>query len=127
VIPELPRPELGWVIEAAQNKKAAAITVLDLRELGAFTDYFVLSSGESGRQIDAIAEGIEEQMRTHGLRVEHREGADSAEWILLDYGFLVVHVFSERARLFYDLERLWRAARRTDIAEPGALGKASPG
>jgi ribosome-associated protein len=115
--PALP-PELGWAVEAAQNKKASEVTLLDLRELGAFTDSFVLCTGYSARQVQAISDAIEEQLALRGVRLAHREGYDSAEWVLLDYGDFIVHVFSERARQFYDLERLWRPARRTDF--PGA-------
>ncbi len=115
--PALP-PELSWAIEAAQNKKAAEVTLLDLRELGAFTDSFVLCTGYSARQVQAISDAIEEQLAPRGVRLAHREGYDSAEWVLLDYGDFIVHVFSARARRFYDLERLWRAARRSDL--PGA-------
>jgi ribosome-associated protein len=120
VIPDLPRPELGWAIEAAQNKKGAGITLLDLRKLGSFTDYFLICSGFSAPQIQAIADGIEQELGSRGIAPAHREGYQSAEWVLLDYGGFLVHIFSEKARLFYDLERLWRSARRMDIPEPGA-------
>ena len=117
------RPELRWAVEAAQNKKAAAVTLLDLRELGAFTDAFLLCTGLSGRQVQAISDEIEEQLARRGARLWHREGYQAAEWVLLDYGGFIVHVFSERARRFYDLGRLWRAARQVefpDVAAPGA-------
>ena len=111
------RPEIRWAIEAAQNKKAAAVTLLDLRELGAFTDAFLLCTGFSSRQVQAISDEIEEQLARRGVRLAHREGYDTAEWVLLDYGDFIVHIFSERSRQFYDLERLWRAARRTDFPD----------
>lgn len=111
------RPEIRWAIEAAQNKKAAAVTLLDLRELGAFTDAFLLCTGFSSRQVQAISDEIEEQLARRGVRLAHREGYDTAEWVLLDYGDFIAHVFSERSRQFYDLERLWRAARRTDFPD----------
>jgi ribosome-associated protein len=111
------RPELRWAIEAAQNKKAAALMLLELAELGAFTDAFLLCTGYSARQVQAISDEIEQQLARRGVRLAHREGYEAAEWVLLDYGDFIVHVFSERARLFYDLERLWRAARRTDLPE----------
>jgi len=116
------RPELRWAVEAAQNKKAAAVTLLDLRELSAFTDAFLLCTGLSGRQVQAISDEIEEQLARRGVRLWHREGYEAAEWVLLDYGGFIVHVFSERGRRFYDLERLWRAARQIefpDVATPG--------
>jgi ribosome-associated protein len=125
VIADLPLPELRWAIEAAQNKKASDVTVLDLRALATFTDYFLVCSGWSAPQIQAIADEIEKQLRSHGRTLAHREGYDSAEWVLLDYGAFVVHIFGEKARLFYDLERLWRAARRIDVPELGASGQPS--
>jgi ribosome-associated protein len=120
------RPELRCAIEAAQNKKAAGVTLLDLAELGAFTEWFLVCTGFSTRQVSAIAEEIEDQLHALGLRHEHREGNSESEWVLLDYGSFLVHVFTERARHFYDLERLWRAARRIEIPDPGP-GEASGG
>lgn len=113
------RSEIRWAIEAAQDKKAQNVCVLDLSQLSAFAQYFLLCSGSSEPQIEAISDAIEERLRQHGIRVEHREGRSGAEWLLLDYGRLVVHIFSERARLYYDLERLWRAAPKIDIPSPG--------
>ena len=116
------RPEVISAVEAAQNKKAEAITLLDLRGLGAFTDYFLLCTGYSTPQVEAISDAIEETLKAHGLRPQHREGRSGAEWLLLDYGGFIVHIFTERLRLFYDLERLWRMARRIDFDEnaPGS-------
>lgn len=112
---------IRWAIEAAQDKKAAAVTVLGLDGLGAFADYFLICSAESSRQIEAIGEAIDERLSQHGLRFQHREGRAGTEWLLLDYGRFVVHVFSEKARLFYDIERLWRSAKRAEIPEPGSV------
>ena len=120
------RPELRWAIEAARNKKAAAVTLLDLSELGAFTDAFLLCTGFSPRQVQAISDEIEEQLSHRGVRLAHREGYESAEWVLLDYGGFIVHIFSERARLFYDLERLWRAAQQIQIPDVVVPGAAEP-
>jgi len=116
------RPPVEWVVEAARNKKAMNVTVLDLAPLGAFTDAFVICSGSSARQVQAICDEVEEQLHRRGVRPAGREGYESAEWILLDFRDFIVHVFHERARLYYDLERLWRAAPRTDVPEaPGAI------
>ena len=115
------RAELRWAIEAARNKKATAITLLDLAALGAFTDYFLICSGSSSRQIQAICAEIEEQLGRRGILPAHREGYETAEWVLLDYTDFIVHIFSERARLYYDLERLWRAARRSEFPENESL------
>lgn len=112
-------------VEAAQDKKAAAVTVLSLEGLGAFAEYFVICSAESARQIEAIGEEVEQRLREQELRLPHREGRPGTEWLLLDYGSFVVHVFSEKAREFYDIERLWRSAKRLDIAEAGR--SAAPG
>jgi ribosome-associated protein len=116
------RPELRWAIEAAQNKQAARVTLLDLTGLGAFTDFFLLCTGLSTPQVQAICDAIEEQLELQGIRSEHREGRNGSEWLLLDYGRFIVHIFTERVRHFYDLERLWRIARRSDFTDslPGA-------
>ena len=109
------RPEVRAAIEAAQEKQAAEVTLLDLAGLGAFTDHFLLCTGFSSRQVEAICDEIEERLRRIGKRLLHREGQSDGDWMLLDFGSLVVHVFTERARRFYDLERLWRAARRIEF------------
>lgn len=119
------------VVEAAQDKKASAITILDLREVGGFTSYFVICTGFSTPQVEAICDEVEEQLYKHLKRSpEHREGRASAEWALLDFGSFIVHVFHEQARRFYDLERLWRSAPKLDIPdEPGnaaSLGGSHP-
>jgi len=110
------RSEILAAVEAAQDKQAVDVTVLKL--VGAFADYFLLASGRSQPQIKAISEAIEERLRREGLRLTHREGKPGAEWVLLDYGDFVVHIFSERARQYYDLERLWRTAERIDFPPP---------
>jgi len=121
------RPELRWAIEAAQSKKAAGVTLLDLTGLGAFTEYFLVCTGLSTPQVRAICDGIEETLHVHGLRPFHREGRAGAEWLLLDYGSFIVHIFSERLREYYDLERLWRQARRSDFTERGEDASAAGG
>ena len=109
---------ISVTVEAAQSKKASAITVLLLSGVGAFAEYFVICSAESARQIEAIGEEIEIRLREEGLRLPHREGRTGTEWLLLDYESFVVHIFSEKARAFYDVERLWRAAQRIEIPDP---------
>ena len=105
-------------VEAAQNKKAGGITVLDLEGVGAFTQYFVICTGHSTPQVQAICNEIEGQLHKQLKRSpEHREGQRSAEWALLDFGGFIVHVFGEQARKYYDLERLWRAAPKLEIAD----------
>jgi len=105
-------------VQAAQEKKAAGITVLDLTAAGAFTDHFVVCTGYSTPQVQAICTEIEEQLHKNMKRSpEHREGHRSAEWALLDFGSFVVHVFSEQARRYYDLERLWRNVPKLEIPD----------
>ena len=120
-------PEIRLAVEAAQDKQALDISVLNLRGSGAFADYFLLCSGSSQPQIQAIGEAIEEKLDRQGRHVAHREGKSSAEWVLLDYGYFVVHIFSERARQYYDLERLWRNAERVDFHGPANPGAAQGG
>jgi ribosome-associated protein len=115
-------------VEAAQNKKAGGITVLNLDGLGAFTQYFVICTGYSTPQIQAICNEVEELLYKELKRTPaHREGHRSADWALLDYGSFVVHVFGEQARRYYDLERLWRAAPSLELAdEPERSGRELP-
>jgi ribosome-associated protein len=115
-------------VQAAQNKKASGITVIDLTGVGAFTDYFVICTGFSTPQVQAICTEIEEQLEKHIHRSpKHREGYSSAEWALLDFGGFIVHVFSERARRYYDLERLWRSSPKLEIPdEPGLAAPSHP-
>lgn len=100
---------------AASEKKAADMVVLDLREVASFTEYFLICTGANARQVQAISDAMEEQLRKEGKRPLHIEGYRNAEWILLDYGDFIAHVFSSASRQFYDLERLWRDAKRVDI------------
>lgn len=111
-------PHVRAAIAAAQEKQAADVVLLDLEGLAAFTDFFIVCTGFSSRQLEAICDAIEERLERHGSRLRHREGKPGGDWMLLDFGGLIVHVFTERARHFYDLERLWRAARRVEFAEP---------
>ena len=107
-------------VEASQNKQAGGITVIDLNGYAAFTQYFVICTGYSTPQIQAICNEVEELLYKRMKRSpEHREGHRSAEWALLDFGGFIVHVFGEQARKYYDLERLWRAAPKLEIAEEG--------
>jgi ribosome-associated protein len=103
--------------KAALDKKAEEVSVLDLRKGSAFTDYFVLASGNSQRQIVAIADAVQEAMRAEDLRPKNVEGYPRQEWILLDYSGFVVHIFTPRTRSFYDLERLWGGAARVEMKE----------
>jgi ribosome-associated protein len=109
-------PELQLAIQCADDKKAVNMIGLDLREIASFTEFFVIASGTNPRQVQAIADEINEQLKKQLRRRPVRiEGYTAAEWVLLDYGDFVVHLFDKEARDFYDLERLWRDARRVDI------------
>lgn len=112
------RPEIRLAVEAAQDKQAVDVTVLKLPGTGSFAEYFLVCSGQSQPQIRAISETIEERLEQHGKRLSHREGKPGAEWILLDFGDFIVHIFSESARQYYDLERLWRSAERVEFPAP---------
>ncbi|HKG96393.1 MAG TPA: ribosome silencing factor [Pyrinomonadaceae bacterium] len=102
-------------LHAAGEKKAIEPVVLDLREIASFTDYFVIVSGANERQVQAISDGIYETLKKAGHSAARVEGYKTAEWILLDYGDFVVHVFEQKARKFYDLERLWRESKRVEL------------
>ena len=101
---------------AALDKKAEDIAVIDLRELSSYTDFLVICSGSSDRQLDAVADGVEKAMREGGHRVVGTEGEGSGRWVLLDFGDVVVHVFHQEERGFYDLEGLWADAPRVEVA-----------
>jgi ribosome-associated protein len=108
-------PDLTTAIEAARDKKATDLVVLDLRKTGAFTDFFVICTGGNPRQVHAIADGVEQALKTRQVRPAHVEGYERAEWVLVDYFDFIVHVFSPNARAFYGLERLWGNAARMEI------------
>ena len=110
--------EVKLAIECASEKKAFNLTALDLREVASFTEFFVIASANNQRQVQAICDEIQEQLRDKlKSRVVRIEGYSSAEWVLLDYGDFIVHVFEQKAREFYDLERLWCDARKVEIPE----------
>ncbi len=112
------RIQISEAIRACLEKKAEEITILELEQgSGAFTDYFVVCSGTNPRQVQAIADEVETRLKKAGLWPNQIEGYKQAEWVLLDYFDFVVHVFSEKARKFYDLERLWKSSRRVEPSE----------
>jgi ribosome-associated protein len=106
---------LKIAVTAADDKKAHDMVALDITKIAAFTNYFLLCTGDSSRQTQAIADEIESRLRTVGVRPSHIEGYQNAEWILMDYYDLVVHIFSKSTRVYYDLERLWRDGKKLDI------------
>ena len=104
-------------VHAAFDKKAQHVTVMDLRGAEAFTDAFIICSGQTSRQVKAIVEAIEEALRKVRIRPSHLEGLERAEWVLMDYFDFVVHVFTPDTRAFYGLERLWGSAEIIDVSE----------
>ncbi|HKH88379.1 MAG TPA: ribosome silencing factor [Acidimicrobiales bacterium] len=99
---------------AASHKTAEPTVVIEVGDLIAITDYFVISSGSNDRQVRAIAEEVERQVKGRGVSPRAIEGLDDARWVLMDFGDFVVHVFNDEARSFYNLERLWSDAPRLD-------------
>jgi ribosome-associated protein len=117
--------DIATAVRAALDKKALDVVVLDLRKTPAFTDYFMLCSGQNTRQVQAIADAIEEALRAEKVRPSHIEGYERAEWILMDFFTFIVHVFSPHTRDFYSLERLWGDAERIEVSdEPPAPARA---
>ena len=112
------KKQVAAAIQACLEKKAEEISILEMEKgSGAFTDYFVLCSGTNPRQVQAIADEVELRLKATGIRPNNIEGYKQGEWVLVDYVDFVVHVFSEKARKFYDLERLWKTARRLEPAD----------
>ncbi len=98
-------------LQAASDKQALDIRLLDLRGIATFTDYFLISSGANERQVQAISDEVVDKLKKSGTPAARVEGYRTAEWILIDYGDFIVHVFADKARKFYDLERLWREGK----------------
>jgi ribosome-associated protein len=128
------KAQVAIAMRACEEKKAADISILQLDEQASgFTDYFVICSGANPRQVQAIADEVDQKLSAAGVEPAHREGYNQADWVLLDYVDFVVHIFSESARKFYDLERLWKTAKRLQLADlekvsrkPAARKAASP-
>jgi len=127
------RPASSWeraveCTRAALDRKAQELVVLATRELTSIADYFVICSGRSDTQVQAIGDAVEKHLTELGERPQHVEGREHGQWVLIDFGDVVVHVFNEPVRSFYDLERLWARAPRVELPEPlqsqarGAVG-----
>ncbi|HEX8472431.1 MAG TPA: ribosome silencing factor [Pyrinomonadaceae bacterium] len=112
-------------LHAASDKKALDLIALDLRVVASFTDYFLIASGTNQRQVQAIADEVVERLKKQGTKALRIEGYNTAEWILVDYGDFIFHVFEEKARRFYDLERLWRDAGRVALPTELSSGDSS--
>ena len=116
---------IARVVEILQDKKALAITLLDLRDITDTCDYFLLCTGTSEQHIRSLADEVRDQLAEIGEKPWHIEGADTRRWVLIDYVDFVVHIFREEARDFYALERLWGDAERTDFADGDAPEEAA--
>ena len=117
-VADLPEP-IPQIISAMEDKKALDVVVLDLRESGAFTDYFVVGSGQSTRQVQAIVDAIQKRLRATDMRPTHVEGYAHAQWVLMDCFEVIIHVFTRETREIYDLERLWGSAIRIEVPVVG--------
>ncbi|AUW93178.1 ribosome silencing factor [Sulfobacillus thermotolerans] len=106
-MPESSREWAALAAHVAEEKKGEHVVVLDMREVTLVADYFVIVSGHTTIQVAALAEHIEDAMKAAGVSLLHKVGGDKSHWILLDYGAVVVHIFTEEERRYYDLERLW--------------------
>jgi len=107
---------LKIAVNAADDKKAHDLVALDISQIASFASYFLLCTGDSSRQMQAIADEVEKRLKAIGIRPSHVEGYQNSEWILIDYIDLVVHIFSKTARAYYDLERLWRDGKKLDLS-----------
>jgi len=115
---------LRLALLAFEEKKALDIVALDISKVASFASWFLICSGDSSRQIQAIVDEVERRLKEGGVRPNHVEGYRHAEWVLMDYVDFVVHVFSKTARAYYDLERLWRDGKRMDV--PKLIGERTP-
>jgi len=114
--------EIAKAVRAALDKKAMEVVVLDLRQTPAFTDFFLLCSGQNQRQVHAIADAVEEALRAARVRPNHVEGYDRGDWVLMDFFSFIVHVFTPQTREFYSLERLWGDAERIEVSDEPPKG-----
>jgi ribosome-associated protein len=122
------RSQVVSAVQACEEKKGEDISILEMdKNSSAFTDYFLICTGKNPRQIQAIADEVELRLKKSGVPANQVEGYNQADWILIDYVDFVVHVFSEASRKFYDLERLWKSARKVSVADlkkPAARARA---
>ena len=117
---------LKIAVIAADDKKAHDLVALDISGIASFASYFLLCTGDSSRQMQAIADEVEKRLKAIGIRPSHMEGYQNSEWILMDYLDMVVHIFSKTARVYYDLERLWRDGKKLDIDKFLQAAQAKP-
>lgn len=104
-------------VEALADKKGEDIRVIDIRKVSVLADYFIIASGSSNNQVQAMTDNVEEVLGKHGFECKQIEGYQSANWILMDYQDIIVHAFCKEDRLFYDLERIWRDGKTIELDE----------
>lgn len=102
-------------VKALEDKKAEDIRVLDIREVSILADYFIIANGTNSNQIQALVDNVQEEFHKAGYTLKAREGYNSANWVLLDYNDIILHVFSKEDRLFYDLEHIWRDGKEVEL------------
>jgi ribosome-associated protein len=110
-------PDIASYVKAVQGMKALDIVALDVRGLASFADSFIICSGRSHRQVTAIAQHIQQDLKTQGIRLLGMEGLREGHWVLMDFGDVIIHIFYEPVRAFYDLESLWADAKRIDLGD----------
>jgi ribosome-associated protein len=103
--------------EALEEKKASDTKVIDIEKVSTIADYFIIASGSNRNQVQAMADNVDEMLGKAGYIVKHVEGYATANWILMDYGDIIIHIFDEENRLFYDLERIWRDGKAIEVSE----------
>ena len=104
-------------VEAWEDRKAEDVKVIDIREISPIADYFIIANGTNQNQIQAMRDAADEALYKAGLTVKQVEGNQNSTWILMDYGDIIIHIFSKEDRLFYDLERVWRDGKEIDVKE----------
>ncbi len=112
-----PKEMAAMACQALEEKKAMDIKVINIEEVSSLADYFIIASGSNRNQVQAMADEVDETLGRAGVEMKQREGYTSANWILLDYGDIVIHLFDEENRLFYDLERIWRDGKVVEVAD----------
>ena len=101
-------------VDAIKDKKGEDVKVLDISEISTLADFFIIAGGSNRNQVQAIADNVQEQLGREGFNTKNIEGYDSANWVLLDFGDIIVHIFDNDNRLYYDLERIWRDGKLID-------------
>ena len=103
--------------DALEDKKALDVKVIGLEKISTLADYFIIASGANRNQVQAMADNVDEMLGRAGYHAKQMEGYQTANWILMDYGDIVIHIFDEENRLFYDLERIWRDGQSVEVSQ----------